>query len=164
MVCGKSYLCDKYPNIFVDVDEVRLRCKYVVPEGITRAELEKTKGNRPFPRRAGHEQYVKDLYKALDEYVKQGKILIIAPHPEAIDYLVKNNIKFAYVFQARDMKYESIRRMRQRGNSEENIKQNADMFEKFYEMNKKENKSAVHYEYGKNEYLEDIVRKFGCKF
>ena len=83
--CGKSYLCDKYPNLFIDVDEERLRCKYIVPENITRAELEATKGDRPFERRAKHDEYIKDLYKKLDEYVSQGKILIAAPHPEAVD-------------------------------------------------------------------------------
>ena len=162
--CGKSYLCDKYPDKFVDVDEVRLRCKYVVPENITRAELEKTKGDRPFERRAHHDEYVKDLYNKLDEFVKQGKTLILAPHPEAIDYLVMRNIKFAFVFQSRDMKLELMERMRRRGNSEELVKQNADMFDKFYEMNKNENKSAVHYEFGKDEFLEDIVKKFGYVF
>ena len=162
--CGKSYLCDKYPDKFVDVDEVRLRCKYVVPENITRAELEKTKGDRPFERRAHHDEYVKDLHNKLDEFVKQGKTLILAPHPEAIDYLVKNNIKFAFVFQGKDMKYELMERMRRRGNSEELVKQNADMFDKFYEMNKNENKSVIHYEFGKDEFLEDIIKKFGYMF
>ena len=161
--CGKSYLCDKYPDRFVDVDEVRLRCKYVVPENITRAELERTKGNRPFERRAHSDEYIKALNGKLDEYVKQGKTLILAPHPEAIDYLVKNNIKFAFVFQGKDMKQEQIERMRRRGNSEELVKENSDMFDKFYEMNKNENKSVVHYEFGKNEFLEDIVIKFGYK-
>ena len=162
--CGKSYLCDKYPNKFVDVDEVRLRCKYIVPENITRAELEKTKGNRPFERRAHHNEYVKDLYKKLDEFVKQGKTLIAAPHPEAIDYLVLNNIKFAFVFQGKDMKCEQMERMKRRGNSDELIKQNAEMFDKFYEMNVKENKSVIHYEFGKDEFLENIIKKFDYKF
>ena len=162
--CGKSYLCDKYPDRFVDVDEVRLRCKYIVPENITRAELERTKGDRPFERRAHHNEYVKDLYNKLDEYVKQGKMLIAAPHPEAIDYLVSRNIKFAFVFQGKDMKQEQIERMKRRGNSDELIKQNAEMFDIFYEMNINENKSVVHYEFGKGEYLEHILKKFGCKF
>lgn len=162
--CGKSYLCDKYPNKFVDVDEVRLRCKYIVPENITRAELEKTKGNRPFERRSRHNEYVKDLYKKLDEFVKQGKTLIAAPHPEAIDYLVLNNIKFAFVFQGKDMKSEQMERMKRRGNSDELIKQNAEMFDKFYEMNIKENKSVIHYEFGKDEFLENIIKNFDYKF
>lgn len=162
--CGKSYLCDNYPEKFVDVDEVRLRCKYIVPENITRAELEETKGNRPFERRAHHDEYIADLYNKLDSLVREGKTLICAPHPEVIDYLVNHHIKFAFVFQSKDMKEELIKRMRKRGNSEELVKENADMFDTFYEMNKNENKSAVHYEFSKNEYLEDIVKKFGYEF
>ncbi|MGN1208444.1 MAG: hypothetical protein ACI4TI_03145 [Christensenellales bacterium] len=162
--CGKSYLCDRHPDIFVDVDEVRLRCKYVVPENITRDELEKTKGNRPFPRKAKHDEYIKDMNKQLDQYVSQGKTLICAPHPEAIEYLVKNNIKFAFVYQNSEMKEEQVKRMKQRGNSQELIDENCRMFDTFLEMNKKENKSVIHYEFGPNEYLEDIVKKFGCKF
>ena len=162
--CGKSYLCDKYPDKFVDADEVRLRCKYFVPENITRDELEKTKCDRPFKRRADDKQYVIDMEKALDEYVKQGKILILAPHPEAIDYLIKNNIKFAFVYQNKDMRQELENRMRKRGNSEKVIKEFSDLFEFFYDKNKNENQSVVHYEFGKDEYLEDILKKFGYKF
>lgn len=162
--CGKSYLCDKYPNLFVDVDEERLRCKYVVPENITRAELEATKGDRPFARRAKHDEYIKDLYKKLDHYVTQGKILIAAPHPEAVDYLVNNNIKFCFVHADYDMQDEITRRLTIRGNSDEVVKFNHQMFEEYYKSNCQENKSVVHYAFGKDEYLEDILKKFGCKF
>ena len=34
--CGKTFLCEKYPNKFVDVDEERLKLKYVIPKNITR--------------------------------------------------------------------------------------------------------------------------------
>lgn len=161
--CGKSYLCDKYPDKFVDVDEVRLRCKYVVPEDITRAELERTKGERTFQKR-DQTNYWQKLYDKLDEYVKQGRVLISAPHPEAVDYLVKNNIKFAFVYYSKDMKEEFEKRMRQRGNPEKTIKEFVDLFDEFYEKNIKENQSVLHYEFGADEYLEDVLKKFGCKF
>ena len=161
--CGKSYVCDKYPNRFVDVDEVRLKCKYYVPKNITRAELEVTKGKRPFERRADDNQYKIDMEKALDEYVKQGKILIAAPHPEAIDYLVKNNIRFAFVYQNASTRAELVRRMERRGNSPELIKEFDDLFDMFLQKNLNENQSVVHYQFGKDEYLEDILKKFGCE-
>ena len=162
--CGKSYLCDKYPDRFVDADEVRLRCKYFVPEGLTRDQLEQTKCVRPFQRRGDDNQYIADMENALDEYVKQGKILILAPHPEAIEYLIKRNIKFAFVYQNKDMKQELEDRMRKRGNPENVIKYFSDMFDTFYEKNIKENQSVVHYEFGKDEYLEDILKKFGVEY
>lgn len=162
--CGKSYICDKYPHLFVDVDEERLRCKYIVPENITRAELEASKGDRKFQRRAKHDEYVKDLYSKLDKLVEEGKTLIAAPHPEAIDYLVKNNIKFCFVFPGIDMKAQIVKRLRERGNPEETVKNNEEMFDYFYQENIKENKSVLHYEFGADEFLEHILLKFGFDF
>lgn len=159
--CGKSFLCDKYPEKFVDVDEVRLRCKYIVPEGITRNELEKTKGQRTFARKAKHEQYVADMKKILDMARIEGKILIAAPHSEVIEYFVENDIKFAFVYQNKNMKNEIERRFNQRGTPQETIDKNISNFENFYKQNQKENKSVVHYEFGPNEYLESIIEKFG---
>ncbi len=161
--CGKSYLCDKYPNLFVDVDEEGLRCKYVVPENITREELEKTKGARTFPRRAHHEEYVRELYKKLDNFLKEGKILIAAPHSETIDYLINHNLKFCFVYPSFDMKDEIVRRLKMRGNPEETVKSNEEMFFEYYNSNVKESKSILHYEFKKDEYLEDIIQKFGIK-
>ena len=158
--CGKSYLCDKYPNLFVDVDEVRLKCKYVVPENITRAELEATKGNRQFPRRAKHDVYVADLYVKLDQYVREGKILIAAPHPETIDYFVKKGIKFCFVYPGIQMKEEMAKRLKDRGNPTETVKSNDDLFYEYYKSNRQENNSVVHYEFKTGEYLEQIIRKF----
>lgn len=162
--CGKSYLCDKYPNLFVDVDEERLRCKYNVPENITRKELEETKGNRLFPRKFHGDKLIKELYRRLNIYVRQGKTLILAPHDETIRYLTENNIKFCFVYPKKTIKQEIINRMIRRNNPQETINQTSDMFEDFYMRNIKENKSVVHYEFDKNEYLEDIVfQKFNYK-
>ena len=162
--CGKSYLCDKYPNLFVDVDEVRLKCKYIVPENVTRQELEATKGERPYPRRAKHDEYVANMYLELDQCVAQGKILIAAPHPEAIDYLTKNNLRFCFVYPNKTMKAEIKTRLSQRGNPASTVKEFDDLFYTYFESNSKENKSALHYQFGKGEYLEDIIKKFGLQF
>lgn len=162
--CGKSYLCDKYPDFFIDVDEERLRKKYFIPEDITRKELEETKGDRPFKRRDDYNENIADLYIQLDKFVKEGKVLIAAPHPETIDYFVKNKIKFCFVYPSIEMQNEIERRMTDRGNSKNFIKENKDMFYEFYKTNLKENKSVVHYQFKENEYLEDIIKKFGFDF
>lgn len=162
--CGKSFLCDKYPDLFVDVDEERLKCKYNVPENITRTKLEETKGNRNFTRRLHGDEFLKELYKKLDLYVKQGKTLILAPHGETIKYLKDRNIKFCFVFPKKTIKNEIIARMIGRKNPQETIQQNSDMFDEFYEGNIKEHDSVVHYEFDKDEYLEDIIfKKFNYK-
>lgn len=162
--CGKSFLCDKYPELFVDVDEERLKSKYIVPEDISRSELERTKGDRDFPRKLKHDEYIEELYQKLDRFVEQGKTLIAAPHPEAIDYFVLNNIKFCFVFPKETMKEEISRRMKVRGNLEKFITENENMFEEFLIQNRKENKSVIHYEFGQGEFLQDIIKKFGYKF
>ena len=160
--CGKSYLCDKYPDKFVDVDEVFLRCKYYVPENLSRAEIESTKGQRTFERQPA-EGLAKRLHKKLDEYVAAGKTLISAPQPEAVEYLVKNNIKFAFLYYSKDMKAEFEKRMRDRGNPEKTIKAFVDLYDEYYEKDLRENQSVLHYEFGADEYLEDIIKKFGYK-
>ena len=119
--CGKNFLCDKYPEKFVDVDEERLRCKYIVPDNITREELEVTKGSRPFPRRKYLTNYKEVLYEKLDKFLEQKKTLIAAPHPEAFEYFEKRNITFCYVFPKLSIKEEIKRRLLKRNNPKETI-------------------------------------------
>lgn len=162
--CGKSYLCEKYPEKFVDVDEVRLKCKYFVPDNITRKELEETKGNRPFKRRASTEEYKKILFNILDNEVEKGKTLIAAPHPESYEYFKTRNIRFCLVYANFDMGKEIRRRMLERGNSIEVVRENFDLFEAFYEGNINDAYPTVKYAFKKDEYLEDIIKKFGYTF
>lgn len=163
--CGKSYLCDKYPEKFIDVDEERLKCKYIVPENVTREELERTKGSRDFERRAHYKDYIVDLYRKLDEYLALGKILIAAPHPEAVDYLLSRNIKYCFVYPKADMKEEINQRFLSRNNPAEFVKDNNDMFDEWLVSNRADTRPACHYEFGKGEYLENIMRdEFGCEF
>lgn len=161
---GKSYLCDKYPDKFVDADEVRLKVKYFVPENITRAELEDTKGERTFERKFRGEEFLIELNKKLKQEVSNGKVLICSPHPELISFLNENNIKFCLVYQAKDMREELKKRMEQRGNRPKVVKENYDLFDDYYIKNTTETDSAVRYEFTKNEYLEDIIIKhFGLE-
>ena len=162
--CGKSYLCDKYPDKFVDVDELRLRCKYFVPENITREELERTKGQRPFKRRASGEEFLKLVNSEIRKQYDMGKVLILAPHPETVNFLLENNIKFCFVYPNKNMKEEIKNRMVRRNNPEHVVKENDDKFYEFFESNSNESRSVVNYEFGKDEYLEDILRKFGLEF
>ena len=162
--CGKSYLCDKYPERFVDVDEVRLRCKYNVPADITRLELEQTKNRRPFTRRAKTVEYIKELFSILDEEVKRGKVLIAAPHPESYEYFESRNIKFCLVYANHDMQQELKKRMLERGNAEDVANENFEMFETYYKGNTEDTRPVVKYAFGKDEYLEGILKKFGYRF
>lgn len=159
---GKSYVCDRDQR-FVDADEERLRSKYVVPENVSREELERTKGDRPFARRANHDEYIKILYEKLDKCASDGKIIIAAPHPELYDYFKSRNIKFVFIYPSKDMRQEIKKRMEDRGNDKEFVKENDDMFEQFYKSNREEKQSTIHYEAQKGEFLSDIIKKFGIK-
>ncbi len=162
--CGKSYLCDKYPERFVDVDEVRLRLKYFVPGNITRQELESTKGERPFPRRMHTAECFKAIVPILEKEREEGKILISAPHAEIFDYFQEKKIKACFVYPKADMKEEIRRRHVERGNTQKFVDENYDMFETFFESNSNDTRVACKYSFGKDEYLEDILKKFGLKF
>jgi len=154
---GKSYLCDRYDK-FVDADEVRLRCKYIVPENISREELEKTKGRRTFPLREGNIRA--EIENRLDIARSQGKILITSPHPEFFDYFEARRISFCFVHQGKDTRFALIERFKERGNVASVIEEFAgvESFEYFYNKNIKEDKPAVKYEFLADEYLADIIR------
>jgi len=51
--CGKTYLCNKYPNKFVDADEIRMNIKYEIPKSLTRTEIENIRGNITYNKRCG---------------------------------------------------------------------------------------------------------------
>ena len=162
--CGKSYLCDKYPNLFVDADELRLKLKYEIPENLSRQEMESSKGERPFPRRLHGDKLNEEVFKKLDELRQKGITIIAAPHPEMFEYFKSRNIAFCFVYPNKNMKEEIKRRMVERNNPESTINSNYENFEVFYESNTKDTIAAVHYEFGENEYLEDIMKKFGYNF
>lgn len=157
---GKSYLCDRY-SIFVDADELRLFSKYFIPDGITREELEKTKGVRPYPKRDNFEK----LYKEnLNKVIEMGKILICSPHPELKDFLFKNKIPYLFVYPKKSLKNNIKQRMINRGNCSKIVKENDDLFYKYYYENNLEPYAIVKYRFKKNEYLSDILKKAGVDF
>ena len=82
--CGKTFLCEKYPNKFVDVDEERLKLKYVIPKNITREELEKTKGERTFKKRKRTGSVTQKLYAILDREIKKRKSVNCGTTPRIV--------------------------------------------------------------------------------
>ena len=154
---GKSYLADNYIN-FVDLDEIRLRCKYFVPENISRQELELTKGNRTFEKRPNFKQL---LTESLQNLIHSNSILLAAPHDEIIKILLQNNLKYCFVYPSMECKQQIINRWKERGNTEEFIKENSDCFDKWYQQNILDTRPAVHYILQQNEFLLDVVKKAG---
>ena len=162
--CGKSYLCDKYPDLFVDADELRLKLKYKVPEQLTRDQLESTKGEKSFQRQYHGNELDKKIFEQLDKCREEGKTIIASPHIIFQDYFVSRNIKYCFVYPNKTMQEEIARRMVIRGNPESTVKENYENFYEFYASDTKESSSALHYEFGQDEFLEDILKKFGFDF
>lgn len=155
--CGKSYLADRYENV-VDVDELRLMHKYIVPNNISRECLEATKGDRDFEKR---KDYHKELDLALSQLLIDDKIILIAPHSEIIDFFINKNESMCFVYPELSMKEEMIARFFNRGNSKNFIEENTDVFEKFYNENIKDNKAKYHIVLKEKEYLSDVLIKEG---
>lgn len=162
--CGKSYLCDKYPDRFSDMDEIRLKIKYIIPYDVTREELERTKGERKYKKRLDGEALDKKCFEAFDEERTKGKVLIAAPHSQAYEYFLSRGIKFCLVYPGKEMREEIKQRMINRGNPERTVKENDDLFEVFYKSNSTEKRSSFNYELKKGEYLEEVLKQFGYKF
>ena len=157
---GKSYLGDNYEE-FVDCDEVRLFCKYVIPKEITREELELTKCRRPFEKRQNWEEL---LEKELQEHLKNGKILIFAPHSQSREFLIRNKISYLFVYPKKNMKKQIKQRMIERGNCQEVVKENDDLFDDYYFKNNLEAFASVKYRVKKNQYLSDVLALAGVDF
>ena len=158
--CGKSYLSDNYEE-FADVDEIRLYSRYYIPNDVTREELESTKGNRQYPKR---ENWREIFEKNLNIALKDGKILICSPHPEIKEFLIRNKLPYLFVFPKDNMRNEMKRRMINRGNTEQFVNKNYDLFYTYLRQNKNEAFAVVKYKLKKNEYLTDVLKLAGLDF
>lgn len=159
--CGKSFLCDKYPQFFVDADELKLKLKYRVPKDLSREELESTKGERLFEKQYHGDKLNEKIFEELDKCRSEGKTIISSAHPIFREYFISRNIKYCFVYPNKTMQEEIARRMRLRGNPESTVTENYENFYELYLSDIQENSSALHYEFGQKEFLEDIIKKFG---
>ncbi len=158
--CGKTYLCNKYPNKFVDADEIRMNIKYEIPKNLTRTEIENIRGNITYNKRELSKPLWEVVYDVIEKEIKKGKIIIASPHPEFYKFFLDRKIPFCLVYADKCMKDELTRRYRMRGNNEKLVTEFAKLFEEHYEDNKNDTRPNVKYAFTKDEYLEDILNKF----
>ena len=157
---GKTFLCEKYPNMFTDADKIKLGLKYEVPTDITTKELEITKGERTFKKRADYD--FGKVSNLLDKHIKAGKIIIAPPNPEFWEYFGNRNIPVCLVYPAGNTRKELAKRLRARGNPKKTVQEFAGEkeFGFFTRYNTQDKRPAVKYEFTSNEFLEDIVKNF----
>lgn len=150
---GKTYLAlnDKR---FVDLDGERAAYKYGF-SGISDLEVERGKGRRGKVVNKDSLQYI---IKMIDEVVRNNKVGLLSYHEDILDYVWKKNIPYCLVYASFDSREEYIRRMKNRGNSLDFIKNmtDEDIWKKFYEKDLLDTKATYKIELGKNKYLFDI--------
>jgi len=155
---GKTHLCAR-DNRFVDADEIKMRYCYKTPWWISRDQIERTKTTRqlnPCP-------HIGDcLERELDRQIARGKILIAQPCPFFYEYFAKRQIPFCLVYNGADMREEIINRLRARKSPQILINTYTDMalFTAYYYENLRDSRPVVKYEFGRGEYLDQIVLKF----
>lgn len=148
---GKSYLCD-IDDRFVDFDDLKARYKYGF-EGLSKAEMERLKGNRGKALREDSTEYIqKELFRILNE---TDKILLFAPNPAIVDMIYQNNVPYCLVYHSKDCIHEIEERMRKRGNQENFIRSMIDPIDSFYEASVTDTRPAFKIELFEGEYLSD---------
>ena len=153
---GKTYLA-KHDGRFVDLDQERAIYKYNL-YGSSDFELEAGKLNRGKVFAHDSKEFV---IRRLHEEIKKGKCVLLSPSKFYIDYLQENNIPYCLVYPGINLAAEYAERMKQRGNVDTFIKECAgpEVWEKFYEENKNDNKPAVKIELKAGQYLSDIIEQ-----
>lgn len=151
--CGKTYLAlhsDKY----VDLDLVKIRCKYVIDEKISNIELETIKGQHHFKRR---EDYPQNYFKIITDFLKTDKKLLIIPGQLEIDFCRQNNIDYCLVFPDKNCEIEYRKRLIERGNSITFATEVAKRIPEFYKENNSDEFAKAKIILKKGQYLSDIL-------
>lgn len=148
---GKSYLCEK-DDRFVDFDDMKARYKYGY-ETLSKAEMEKLKGNRGKVLRDDSTEFIKSqIMKYLNE---TDKILLFAPNPQIVEMIYENKIPYCLVYHSKSCVKEIEERMRIRGNQENFIRSMLDPIDAFYEASVNDKRPAFKIELFEGEYLSD---------
>lgn len=152
---GKSFLA-KNDDRFVDMDWLKAKYKYNLPE-LSYEEMERSKGGHREVVNHNSIGYIEEKMRELLD--KTDKVLFFAPNPDVVDMICKNHIPYCFIYFSHDCKEEIVRRLRQRGNSEEFIERMIGPFEEFYKSNVEDERPAFKIELKKGEYIADVMKK-----
>ncbi len=159
---GKTYMAQKSDK-YIDIDRLRSNYKYGRNENFSIEEHENNKGKQE--RKIINNDYIDYAKKIINKYLKEDKILLLAPSYDLVDYI--NEIKEPYCLVYMSLKDNSHmkERLRKRGNQENFIEKNYnDEIAKFYyEENIKDERPTAKVELEKEEYLSDLMKKVNDK-
>ena len=113
---GKTYL-SKTDSRFVDIDGLKADYKYNITD-LSLEEKERGKLNRGKVIKEDSTAYA---IKLLEETIKANKIALISYQEKILEYIIKNNIPYCLVYADISSREEYIKRMIERGNTEEFI-------------------------------------------
>ena len=155
---GKSYIGKKYPNV-LDLESTYYKW---LEDGVANLTEEERKGNKNrILNPAWLQNYINEILSQKDKY---NIVLIQLSHPrlkneQIFEYFNNNNIEY-YVARPNLSGWKYIeQRLRDRGNSEEFVKQVKDNFKVFVEEFSKDKYNQIIIEDGK--FLEDALINYG---
>lgn len=128
--CGKSYIYNHYngnPYTFLDSDSSQY--SWIYKDGV------KTSERNP--------NFISDYISHIKENIGKVDCIFVSSHREVRQALRDNGIKYFMVYPSLTMRSEMIKRMRDRGNTEEFIKFQDEHFEEFVAEIMVENKEIT---------------------
>ena len=151
---GKTYLAE-HDVRFVDLDRERAIYKYNL-YGCSERELEAGKLNRGKVAAHDSKEFV---IRRLNEEIEKGKCVLLSRDEFYINYLQENNIPYCLVYPGKDLAPEYAQRMKKRGNCDKFIREsaNSEVWEKFYEEHRNDNKPTIKIELKAGQYLSDVI-------
>ncbi len=154
---GKTYMSLNYDG-YIDLDRIRSNYKYDIDENFDLDIHEKSKGKN---RAVVNSDYNDFIFKKIQTYLYEDKILLLAPNEEIMEWLTNNKISYCLIYNHYKLCDVFVDRFKSRGNNFEFINKNVGkkLSVDFYEKHIMDRRPAYKIEVISDLYLEDIFRK-----
>lgn len=146
---GKTTVCKKFDN-FIDLESSDYH--WLFTEEQLKMSVEERKGIDKVKNPAWPQNY----FEAIDNARKKYDYIFVAF--AGIEYCQKNDIKYMRIYPSIDQKNDYLKRMKNRGNSDDFLEKMAKNFED-YINGCIDDKRAIKIEMQKGEYLEDCLKR-----
>lgn len=150
---GKSFLAKQNKN-YLDMDFLKLKCKYIINDDVTPQNIEYLKGNYNFKR---NPDFPENYFNLINSSLKEGKKVLLVPQKLEIEFLEKNNIKYGLFFPAPECAEEYKERFINRGNSIEFTEGVLGKINEFFVENNENTSASIKIILKKGEYITDYL-------